>query len=50
VKIGEYKRGSDSMADQAIDRIDRIWEFLKQRTDERVSFEETLQLMKTAIA
>jgi type III secretion protein N (ATPase) len=50
VKIGEYKRGSDSMADQAIDRIDRIREFLKQRTDERVSFEETLQLMKTAIA
>jgi type III secretion protein N (ATPase) len=50
VKIGEYKRGSDALADQAIDRIDRIREFLKQRTDERVSFEETLQLMKKAIA
>jgi type III secretion protein N (ATPase) len=50
VKIGEYKRGSDAMADQAIDRIDRIREFLKQRTDEHVSFEETLELMKKTIA
>lgn len=50
VKIGEYKRGSDAMADQAIDRIDRIREFLKQRTDEHVSFDETLSLMKKTIA
>lgn len=50
VKIGEYKRGSDAMADQAIDRIDSIREFLRQRTDEHVSFEETLQLMKKSIA
>ena len=50
VKIGEYKRGSDAMADQAIDRIDRIREFLKQRTDEHVSFDETLALMKKTIA
>jgi flagellar biosynthesis/type III secretory pathway ATPase len=38
------------MADQAIDRIDRIREFLKQRTDEHVSFDETLALMKKTIA
>jgi type III secretion protein N (ATPase) len=50
VKIGEYKRGSDAMADQAIDRIDRIREFLKQRTDEHVSFDDTLALMKKTIA
>lgn len=50
VKIGEYKRGSDAMADQAIDRIDRIREFLKQPTDEYVSFEDTLALMKKSIA
>lgn len=49
VKIGEYKRGSDAMADQAIDRIERIREFLKQRTDEHVNFDETLALMKKAI-
>jgi type III secretion protein N (ATPase) len=50
VKIGEYKRGSDAMADQAIDRIDRIREFLRQRTDEYVSFEDTLEFMKKSIA
>jgi type III secretion protein N (ATPase) len=50
VKIGEYKRGSDAMADQAIDRIDRIREFLRQSTDEYVSFEDTLELMKKSIA
>jgi type III secretion protein N (ATPase) len=50
VKIGEYKRGSDAMADQAIDRIDRIREFLRQPTDEYVSFEDTLALMKKSIA
>lgn len=50
VKIGEYKRGADAMADEAIDRIERIRAFLRQRTDEHVSFEETLDQMKNAIA
>lgn len=50
VKIGEYKRGADAMADQAIERIERIRSFLRQRTDERISFEETLEQMKSAIA
>jgi type III secretion protein N (ATPase) len=50
VKIGEYKRGSDAMADQAIDRIEKIREFLRQRTDEHVSFEDTLHLMKKTIS
>ncbi len=50
VKIGEYKRGADATADQAIDRIERIRSFLRQSTDESMSFEETLQQMKAAIA
>jgi type III secretion protein N (ATPase) len=50
VKIGEYKRGADAMADQAIDRIEKIRSFLRQRTDERISFEDTLEQMKNAIA
>jgi type III secretion protein N (ATPase) len=49
VKIGEYKRGADAMADQAIDRIEKIRSFLRQRTDERISFEDTLEQMKNAI-
>ena len=38
VKIGEYKRGSDVVADEAIEKIDAIRTFLKQRTDERSDF------------
>ncbi len=50
VKIGEYKRGADAVADQAIDRIDRIRGFLRQRTDERVHFDDTLAQMNAAIS
>lgn len=50
VKIGEYKRGADALADQAIDRIDGIRRFLRQATDERISFSDTLALMKEAVA
>ena len=49
VKIGEYKRGADPKADQAIDRIEKLRAFLRQRTDERISFEETLSQMSASV-
>jgi type III secretion protein N (ATPase) len=49
VKIGEYKRGSDSLADEAIDKIEKIREFLKQKTDEFHEFEETIHQMKQLV-
>jgi type III secretion protein N (ATPase) len=42
VKIGEYKQGSDKLADEAIDKIDSIRGFLKQGTKERIALEETI--------
>jgi type III secretion protein N (ATPase) len=42
VKIGEYKAGSDKVADEAIAKIDEIRNFLKQGTRERVELEETI--------
>lgn len=42
VKIGEYKRGADAMADEAIDKRERINAFLRQRTDEHSTMHETL--------
>lgn len=45
VKIGEYKRGSDAVADEAIDKIDAIRTFLKQRTDERSSMHDAIAAM-----
>ncbi|WP_142848235.1 type III secretion system ATPase SctN [Telmatospirillum sp. J64-1] len=45
VKIGEYKRGADRVTDEALDKIDSINAFLRQRTDERVAFADTLAHM-----
>ncbi len=43
IRIGEYKPGSDKQADYAIKYIEKVNRFLKQRVDEKCSFEETLQ-------
>jgi type III secretion protein N (ATPase) len=43
VRIGEYKPGSDKNADYALKYIDKVNRFLKQRTDEKCSLDETLQ-------
>ncbi|MBA2727053.1 MAG: flagellar protein export ATPase FliI [Parachlamydiaceae bacterium] len=47
IKIGEYKRGADKMGDFAIDNIDKVNKFLKQAVDEKCSFQETLQLLRS---
>ncbi|MCH9704412.1 MAG: FliI/YscN family ATPase, partial [Chlamydiae bacterium] len=47
IRIGEYKRGSDRDADYAIDHIDPLNRFLRQTIEDRSSFEETLQQLKS---
>jgi type III secretion protein N (ATPase) len=42
VKIGEYKRGSDATTDEAIDKVEAIRGFLRQRTDERSGFSQAI--------
>lgn len=42
VKIGEYRRGGDTLADEAIDKRDAINAFLRQRTDEHSAMDDTL--------
>ncbi|MGM0439575.1 MAG: type III secretion system ATPase SctN [Chlamydiota bacterium] len=46
IKIGEYKRGSDKNVDYAIDHVDKVNNFLKQKVDEKSSFKETLQQLR----
>jgi type III secretion protein N (ATPase) len=46
IRIGEYKAGSDKNADFAIKYIDKVNRFLKQKVDEKSSFEETLQQLR----
>ncbi len=43
IRIGEYKPGSDKDADFAIKYINKVNEFLKQKVDEKSTFEETLK-------
>lgn len=46
IRIGEYKPGSDKQADFAIRYVDQVNRFLKQKVDEKSSFEETLAQLK----
>ncbi|KKB38976.1 flagellar protein export ATPase FliI [Bacillus thermotolerans] len=42
INIGAYKKGSSAEIDRAIDYYPKIISYLKQRTDEKVSFEESI--------
>ena len=46
IRIGEYKPGSDKDADFAIKYVEKVNTFLKQKVDEKCSFEETVTLLK----
>jgi len=45
VQIGEYEKGSDKEADDALARIDAVNRFLKQGMDESSTFDQTLQAL-----
>ncbi len=46
VRIGEYKSGSDPLADEAIARQDELMQFLAQPVDEVVPFDEALAALE----
>jgi ATP synthase in type III secretion protein N len=47
LRVGEYKHGADARADEALDRHDRIEQFLRQASDEYFGLSETkLQLQE----
>jgi len=50
VQIGEYKKGSDKDADEALSRIGAINAFLKQGLDEKSSFDETVSALQKVVA
>lgn len=43
INIGAYKKGTNPKIDFAVSKMDDVLSFLKQKTDERFSFEEELQ-------
>jgi len=46
IRIGEYKPGSDKQADFAIKYIDKVNRFLRQKVDEKCSFQETIEQLR----
>ncbi|MEI8300007.1 MAG: type III secretion system ATPase SctN [Chlamydiota bacterium] len=46
IRIGEYKPGSDKDADFAIKYIDKVNAFLKQKVDEKCTFQDSLAQLK----
>jgi len=50
INIGAYREGSNPDIDDAIAKIRSVNEFLRQETDEKVSFEETLAGMRAIFA
>lgn len=47
IQIGAYKPGSSPQVDRAVQLMPAIRHFLKQKVDERSTFEETLQALDT---
>ena len=47
LKVGEYKRGTDPVADMAIDRHDAIRDFLRQGTEDHVEFDESVAQLRS---
>ncbi len=45
INIGAYKKGSNKNIDYAIEKIDAVNSFLLQSTEDKFSYEDTLQIM-----
>jgi len=43
VRIGEYKKGADKVADEAIDKNEQLIGFLKQPTSEKSDYDKTIE-------
>jgi type III secretion protein N (ATPase) len=50
VQIGEYTKGADAEADDALERIGKANAFLRQDTDERSSFAQTMEAMRSVLS
>ena len=46
VRVGEYQKGSDPIADEALEKISEIRSLLQQNLDENAAFENTIKQMQ----
>ncbi|WIW50643.1 FliI/YscN family ATPase (plasmid) [Bradyrhizobium sp. 62B] len=50
IQVGDYKKGADPDADEAVAKIDGIRRFLRQSTREQISFEAMLSELQTCLS
>jgi type III secretion protein N (ATPase) len=50
VRIGEYKKGSDKVADEALEKYDALIGFLKQPTSERSDYAKTIEQLQKLVS
>ncbi|MCR5144005.1 MAG: flagellar protein export ATPase FliI [Lachnospiraceae bacterium] len=50
INIGAYKAGSNKNIDFAISKIDSVNEFLLQQTDEKIDFDDVIELLESLFA
>ncbi|MGD8833667.1 MAG: type III secretion system ATPase SctN [Desulfobacteraceae bacterium] len=43
VRIGEYQKGSEPLADEALEKIDAINDYLKQGVNEKIGYDESIK-------
>jgi len=49
LRVGEYRAGSDPLADRAIERMPALRGLLTQRSDEACGFDETVRMLEEAV-
>lgn len=49
ISIGAYKSGTNPKLDEAIKKIDKVNDFLKQRVEDSISHDDILRLMQEAV-
>ncbi len=49
IRVGEYTKGADPLADEAVEKIDRINHFLQQSAREYTGFEETVAMLQQLV-
>ncbi|MEJ0017890.1 MAG: type III secretion system ATPase SctN [Acetobacteraceae bacterium] len=49
VRIGEYKKGSDALADEAVAKIEKIRGFLRQPTHDLVGFDDMMKQLQAVL-
>lgn len=49
ISIGAYKKGTNPLIDEAIEKITRINSFLTQKTEDSFEYDETVRMLKEAV-